>query len=146
MTDTDMARILPPETELSRSYWEGCRLGELRLQRCNSCSEYQFYPRIVCSHCDGRALSWEAVSGRGHIASFTVVRRGISKAYAAPYIVVLVDLEEGPRLMSNLVGCEPEAAAVGAAVEVKFEAWGADSVLPVFQLAGQIQLQEEQSR
>lgn len=134
MNAPDVARILPPETEVSRPFREGCRVGELRLQRCDACGRFQFYPRDICSHCSGDGLSWQAVSGRGRIASFTVVRRGISPAYPAPYVVALVDLEEGPRMMSSVVGCEPEAVTVGAAVAVKFEDWGADHVLPVFRL------------
>ena len=134
MSALEMAKILPPETEVSRAFWEGCRAGELRLQRCDACGEFQFYPRIVCSHCGGNRLSWRAVSGRGHIASFTVVRRGISRAYPTPYVVVLVDLEQGPRMMSSIVGSDPESVAVGQAVTVQFESWGAEHVLPVFRV------------
>jgi uncharacterized OB-fold protein len=132
MTEPEIAKILPPDTELSRPFWEGCREGELRLQQCNSCDRFQFYPRIICSHCDGDGLSWRPVSGRGRIASFTVVRRGISRAYEAPYIVALVDLDEGPRMMSTVVDCEPESVAVGDTVQVQFEAWGGNYLMPVF--------------
>lgn len=132
MSEPEIAKILPPDTELSRPFWEGCREGELRLQHCSSCERFQFYPRIVCSHCDAGTLSWQPVSGRGQLASFTVVRRGISRAYEAPYVVALIDLDEGPRMMSSLVGCEPEDVAVGDAVEVRFQSWGAEHKLPVF--------------
>ncbi len=134
MNAPDFPKIQPPVTEIARPYWEGCREGELRLQRCTACERFQFYPRIVCSHCGADSFEWQAVSGRGTVASFTVVRRGISPAYVAPYVVALIDLEEGPRLMSTVVGCEPEAVQVGAAVTVQFEPWGAEHVLPVFTL------------
>ncbi len=134
MTAAALAKILPPETELSRPFREGCRAGELRLQCCDACGRFQFYPRIICSHCGDHRLAWRVVSGRGRIASFTIVRRGISEAYPAPYVVVLVDLEEGPRMMSCIVDCDPESVAVGQAVAVRFEPWGADHVLPVFSL------------
>ena len=134
MNALEVAKILPPDNAVSRPFWEGCRAGELRLQCCDACGQFQFYPRIVCSHCSANRLSWRAVSGRGHIASFTVVRRGISKAYPAPYVVVLVDLEEGPRMMSTIVGSDPESVAVGQGVVVQFESWGADHVLPVFRV------------
>jgi len=133
MSEPELAKILPPDTELSRPFWEGCRESELRLQHCSDCDRFQFYPRIVCSHCDSDALSWQAVSGRGRVASFTIVRRGISRAYEAPYVVALIDLDEGPRMMSSVVGCEPESVAVGDAVDVQFEAWGEDYLMPVFQ-------------
>ena len=71
-------------------------------------------------------------SGAGRVASFTVVRRAVSEAYAAPYVVALVDLAEGPRLMTNIVECAPEAVRVGLDVTVRFEAWADDVTLPVF--------------
>lgn len=153
MSAPPVARLLPPETELAAPFWEGCRAGELRLQHCAACDRFQFYPRIVCTDCGGSRLAWRAVSGRGRIASFTVVRRGLSPAYPAPYVVALIDLEEGPRLMSNIVSpemgpevgadagpdgdAEPARVVVGARVEVQFEPWGADWMLPVFRLADQ---------
>ena len=133
MSAEELQRILPPDTEISRPFWQGCREGELRLQHCADCDRFQFYPRIVCSHCGRSAIAWQAVSGAGRIASYSVVRRGISRAYTAPY-VALIDLDEGPRMMSSIVGAEPEAVSIGAAVNVRFEPWGADYVLPVFGL------------
>jgi uncharacterized OB-fold protein len=134
MNAPDVARIQPPTTEIARPYWEGCRAGELRMQYCEQCERFQFYPRIICSHCGAEALTWRVVSGRGCVASFTVVRRGISPAYSAPYVVALIDLEEGVRLMSNVVGCDPDQVTVGDAVAVRFESWGSEHVLPVFAL------------
>jgi uncharacterized OB-fold protein len=130
-----MQRTLPPVTELTGPYWEGCRAGELRLQQCTGCGRYQFYPRILCSHCHGRELKWVAAEGHGTIASFTVVRRAISKAYTAPYVVALIDLAEGVRMMSSIVDVEPETVRVGDPVTVDFEAWSDELSLPVFRLA-----------
>ena len=127
-----MERTLPPLTPLSQPWFDGCARGELLLQHCSNCDEYQFYPRTLCSHCGATDPGWTTASGRGRIASFSIVRRGISKAYEAPYVVALIDLEEGPRMMSNVVGCEPEAIAIGQAVTVAFEAWNDDITLPVF--------------
>ncbi len=132
MSEPELTKILPPYTELSRPFWEGCRNQQLLMQQCKDCDRFQFYPRIVCSHCEGDQLSWQPVSGEGSVASFTIVRRGISKAYEAPYVVALVDLKEGPRMMTSVVGCDPESVAVGDTVEVQFEPWGPDIILPVF--------------
>ena len=129
-----MERTLPPLTPLTQPWFDACREGILTLQFCDDCSGYQFYPRILCSHCGGGALSWRASSGNGTIASFSVVRRAISKAYEAPYIIALIDLEEGPRLMSNIIDCPPENVAIGQAVEVLFEPWSETITLPVFRL------------
>lgn len=135
MSAPELSKVLPKETELSMPFWEGCRAGELRLQHCAGCDRFQFYPRIVCTGCGRGGLAWRAVSGRGRVASFSVVRRGLSPAYVAPYVVALIDLDEGPRLMSNIVDTDPAAVAVGDRVEVQFESWGDDHVLPVFRVA-----------
>jgi uncharacterized OB-fold protein len=127
-------RVQPTPNAVSAPYWESCARGELSLQRCNSCQQFQFYPRTICSHCGAGDLAWQVVSGSGTVKSFTVVRRGISKAYAAPYVVALIELAEGPSMMSTIVGSEPEAVAIGAGVQVSFEAWSEDIQMPVFAL------------
>ena len=129
-----MSKILPRETALSAPYWAGCRAGELRLQHCAECEQFQFYPRTLCSHCGADDLHWQAVSGAGHIASFTVVRRGIAPAYVAPYAVALIDLHEGPRMMSSIDTDDPDSLRVGAPVQVSFADWGEDCRMPVFRL------------
>ena len=130
-----MQRTQPPVTVLTEPYWDGCRLGELRLQQCTACGKHQFYPRTVCSHCDGRELKWVVAEGQGTVASFTVVRRGISKAYDAPYVVALIDLVEGVRMMSGIVDVDPDTVRIGDPVTVDFEAWSDELSLPVFRLA-----------
>ena len=134
MSASDLLRVQPTSTDIARPYWDGCREGELRLQFCRNCERFQFYPRIICSHCTGDSLEWRPVSGCGQVASYTVVRRGITRAYEAPYVVALIALQEGPQMMSAIVGAEPGDIAVGAAVAVRFESWGAEHVLPVFVL------------
>ena len=130
-----MQRTLPPVTELTQPYWDGCNRGELLLQQCGDCGEYQFYPRIVCSHCTSAKLEWARASGAGKIASFTVVRRAISKAYQAPYIVALIDLAEGVRMMSTVIDADPDKVSIGDAVSVDFESWSEQLSLPVFRLS-----------
>jgi hypothetical protein len=80
-------------------------------------------------------VAWSAVSGRGVIKSFTIVRRGISRAYEAPYVLALINLEEGPCMMSSLVDVDPETVVVGARVTVSFESWSTDIEMPVFKVA-----------
>lgn len=127
-----MDRTLPPMTALNQPWFEGCAEGVLRLQQCRHCGQHQFYPRTLCSHCGAAEPDWVNASGRGTIASFSIVRRAISKAYEAPYVVALIDLEEGPRMMSNIVDCDPEAVTIGQAVSVTFKAWSEAITLPVF--------------
>lgn len=129
-----MERNLPQRTDgLAQPFFDGCREGVLRLQHCGACGHWQFYPRPFCVAC-GAEPGWGEVSGSARIASYTVVRRPLSPAYEAPYVVALVDLAEGPRLMMAIVGCEPEAVAVGAAVAIDFENWSDSISLPVCRL------------
>ena len=125
-------RIAPKVTPLSRPYFDACNEGRLLIQQCNACHRWQFYPRYLCSHCGGGDLVWRQAAGTGRVASFTVVRRAVSKAYTAPYVIVLVDLDEGVRMMSQLREIDVEAVFVGLCVEVSFEQWIDQDWLPVF--------------
>lgn len=124
----------PRPTPETRPFWEGCRNGELLLQRCGSCGAHQFYPRMMCCKCNSVAVEWVRASGHGRIRSYTVVRRAPSRAYAAeaPYIVALIELAEGPTMMSNVIDCAPEAAVIGLAVEVVFDKWSEEISVPKF--------------
>lgn len=128
-----MDRLVPQPTPTSEPYWQGCNVGELRLQKCTTCAHIQFYPRIFCTACGARDLDWVVASGRGHVASFTIVRQGVSDAYATPFVAALIDLAEGPRMMSHIVGEHAESIKVGDSVIVCFEAWNGDRQIPVFQ-------------
>jgi len=127
-----MHRTQPPVSALSKPWFDACNRGQLLIQQCGVCASFQFYPRILCAQCGARDPAWVEASGSARIASFTVVRRAVSEAYDAPYVVALVDLVEGPRLMTNIVDCVPEALRVGTEVSVRFESWGGDVSLPVF--------------
>ena len=120
-----------PETEV---FWEGCREGELRIQRCADCGEYQFYPRIICSYCTSDQIEWVVSQGQGELISYTVVRRAVSDAYAAevPYVIGIIQLAEGPTMMSSLVDCDCENVTVGMKVQVVFENWTEEISMPMF--------------
>ncbi len=127
------ARIpLPRPTPLSEPFWEGCREGELRVQRCRACGRYVFIPQPACTGCLSRDLAWTRVAGRGVVYSYTVVHRPPNPAFEVPYTVVIVELEEGFHMLSNLVDCEPEAVRVGMPVEVCFERVSEEIALPRF--------------
>ena len=125
---------VPRPTPESQPFWDGCRNGELLLQRCTDCGEYQFYPRMMCCHCNSDALAWVRASGHGTVGSYTVVRRPVSQAYAAdtPYVVALIVLAEGPTMMSNVIACDPADVAIGMPVEVTFEQWSEQTTIPKF--------------
>lgn len=131
-------KFLPARTPETEAFWAGCLAGELRLQRCAGCGRHQFPPHPLCTDCGHRPLEWVRASGRGRIASFTVVHRALSPAYAAdvPYVVALIRLEEGPMMMSNVVGCPPERVQMEAPVGVVFERRSESIALPQFRLTG----------
>ena len=104
------------------------------LQRCQSCGHVLFYPRTHCDACQSDQLVWENASGAGTIASYTVVRRGVSADFEAPYVIALIDLAEGPRMMSQIIDADPDALAVGFSVKADFAAWSEEITLPVFRL------------
>ncbi|MBI4242039.1 MAG: Zn-ribbon domain-containing OB-fold protein [Candidatus Rokubacteria bacterium] len=117
------AKPLPTADQESREFWAGVKARQLKLQRCLGCRRFRFYPRAVCPHCLSGQAEWLAASGKGTVYSFTVCHRPAGEAFAAevPYIVALIDLAEGVRVMSNLVRCQPAEARVGMPVEAVFE-------------------------
>jgi len=119
----------------SRPYWEGLQQGELRIQRCDSCSKAVFYPRSICPHCFADQLSWIVASGKGTVYSYTVAHQAFgSFAADVPFVVALIELEEGVRMMSRLLDAPRERVMVGAAVKVTFEKVEEDLTLPYFRL------------
>jgi len=129
---------IPVPTPETRPFWDAARRHELSLQHCRTCGRYVYYPRAACPHCFGVDLAWERVSGRGTVHTFTVVQRG-QKGFPlpTPYVIAIVELAEGPRLMTNLVGVEPDPAKIkiGMPVEVVFEDVSAEVALPRFRPA-----------
>lgn len=126
---------IPKPTPESRPFWEATTRGELLLQRCDDCSSAFFYPRSHCPHCLSPALHWFAGSGRGTLYSFVVHHRAPRKyPVAPPYVVGLVALEEGPRLMSRIVDVAPDPRQLRCdmPLEVVFEPISEDIALPHF--------------
>lgn len=126
---------LPVVDEDSKPFWEAARDGKLVLKRCNSCSEFHFFPRAICPHCYSDAVTWAPSSGRGTIYSFTVARRPAGPAFKddVPYAVALVQLEEGPRIMTRIVA-DADSVRIGLPVEVTFQAVSDEISLPYFKL------------
>lgn len=106
----------------SRAYWEGAGRGELVLQRCRDCGVVQHRPRGLCATCLSDDIEHFVASGRGSVYTYSVVRQNQMPAFAkaVPYVVSYVQLEEGPQLLTNIVGCDPDDVAIGMAVKVDF--------------------------
>ena len=136
---TTSGRPLPVPTAVTIPYWEGCRCGELRLQRCTACQAVQLPPQRHCRSCLGDALEWQLAAGTGRIVSWTVVRHPVSAAFAAdvPYVVAIVALDEGPTMMAGIRGCSFDSLRVGLRVQVLFESRSDTIALPYFRPARQ---------
>ena len=108
--------------EETRAYHEGCARGELVLQRCVGCGTVRHRPRALCPACLSSEVEHFVASGRGSVHTFTVTRQNHAPAFraACPYVLAYVELEEGPRLLSNVVGCDPGQVRLGMPVRVEF--------------------------
>ncbi|MDQ1001806.1 putative OB-fold protein [Neobacillus niacini] len=127
-------KLFPRPTIETAPYWEGCHNHELLIQECKECGHHQFYPRIMCTDCSSPRMEWVPASGKGKVKSFTIMHRAITKAYLAeaPYVIALIELEEGPTMMSNVVQCELKNVEIGMEVEVVFEDWSEEISIPKF--------------
>ena len=127
---------LPVVTEQSRPFWEGCLQGKLLLQYCEQCQRYQFYPRLYCMQCGFNALRWVEASRRGVIYSYTIIRQSKSPEFMndTPYNVAIVQLEEGPRMLSSIVDVDPSELRVDLPVTVVFDHVSESISLPRFRL------------
>ncbi|MFN7263667.1 MAG: Zn-ribbon domain-containing OB-fold protein [Phenylobacterium sp.] len=132
-----MARIMPEPTPETRHFWDGCRDGELRLQRCTDCNHTYFPPRAFCPSCASRQVEVYAASGRGVLWSYVINHRPRPDMGTEPYAIAVVKLDEGPTMMTNIVGCQqtPEALVLDMPVKVRFEKQTDDISLPLFEPA-----------
>ena len=132
MSERSYRKPLPRVDEESRGWWEALQRHELYVQRCRACGTTRLPPRAVCPVCLSSEVEWVRTTGRGTIYSFTVTHQNQAPGFREelPYVLAIVELAEGPRIMTNIVGCAPADVRIGAAVEVVF-----DDVTPEVTLA-----------
>jgi uncharacterized OB-fold protein len=135
---TSYAKPLPQITDENRAFWEGTRAGRLLMQRCDACSHLRFPISIVCPECLSPDHSWKPVSGTGEVFSYVVFHQIYDRTFAddVPYNVALVQLDDGPRMFSNIVGVPNDAVQVGTRVQVVFDAVTDEITLPRFTPVG----------
>ena len=132
-------RPIPESTPETEEFWAGARRGELRIQRCNACGKAYFYPRPFCPRCSSKDVAWFTASGRGKLYSYVINYRA---AYGfqdyVPYVIAVVQLDEGPRMMTNIVGVDPtpENLPIDLPVEVTWEKQDDAITLPIFRPIG----------
>lgn len=138
MADATLKKPLPTITTEAKPFWDATARQKLVMQRCQNCRAWVWTPRPGCFECGSERLEWTELSGHGEIYSFTVIRqvvgRAASKAFEpdVPYVVAWIDLEEGPRMISNVVGCPVEDVKLGMKVSVVFEQQSPEIWLPKF--------------
>jgi uncharacterized OB-fold protein len=118
----DYEKFLPEYTPLHEPFWSALRQHRVDLQRCDRCRRFRFIPTEACS-CGSAEYTWEPIAGTGEVYTYTVVHRAPTPAYQAdvPYVIAHVTMDEGPRMISNLVDCNPASVAIGMPVEVVFD-------------------------
>ena len=136
MSEDALTRPVPYPSHISEPFWQACRRHELVIQHCDDCSTYVFYPRATCTSCGSAALTWKSISGRGTVFTFTIARRPTHRRLASrvPYVIAIIELDEGPRMTSTVVDCDVETLRIGRRVMVDFEDLE-EAAVPIFRLA-----------
>jgi uncharacterized OB-fold protein len=138
MSEKKYAKPLPRVDEESKGFWEACQRHELYIQRCRACRAYRYYPRACFPACFSDDTEWVKSSGCGSVYTFTVTYQNQAPGFREelPYVLAYVELAEGVRLLTNVVGCPADDVYVGMPVEVVFDDVTAEATLPKFRAAG----------
>jgi uncharacterized OB-fold protein len=128
------AKPLPRIDEESKGFWEACQRHELYLQRCRDCAALRYYPRALCPSCLSDRIEWVRASGKGTVYTFTVTYQNQAPGFrdALPYVMAYVELAEGVRMLTNIVGCAPDEVRIGMPVDLVFEDVTPSVTLPKF--------------
>ena len=128
---------IPAMQPWSEGFWKGTKEHKLLIQECNDCKAKIFYPRKYCPECWSANLGWAEASGKAKVYAHTIMMDMVEPKFMGdlPYVLALVDLEEGVRMMTRIVECEPEEVSIGMDVEVVFEDMNDDYALPFFKPA-----------
>ncbi len=129
-----VSKPVPVPDDISAPFFDGARNGKLMLQHCGACGTWSFPVRERCPHCFAVELEWRAASGRGTLYTFAIMHQVMNPGFAGavPYNIAQIDLEEGVRITSNVVGIPNDALKIGMTLEVTFEDVGQDVSLPKF--------------
>ena len=133
----DYKKPLPKVNADTKPFWEGCREHQLRFQKCTHCSHVRWPPSVLCPMCYSRDTEWVVSSGRGRVYSFVVYHQAYHPAFEGdlPYVVAIVELEEAPHVLTNIIGCSPEQVKCEMPVEVVWEEVTDKITLPKFRPA-----------
>lgn len=135
---TTLSKPDPLVNNWARPFWDGTRENKLLIQKCSDCNQHIFYPRMACPFCFSDNLEWVEASGKGTIYSFTVVESNAPSPFVPdmPFVIAVVILEEGVRMLTNIVECDPDALQCDQAVEVSFVKRNDEFTMPMFKPVG----------
>ena len=117
----------PPSNPETAAFWDGAAQGKLLIKKCRACGQSHYYPRALCPHCLSDATEWQTTAGTGTLYSYSVMRRA-----EVPYAIAYVTLDEGPTMMTNLVGCDFDRLAIGQRMKVVFTPTEGGPPVPTF--------------
>ncbi|UCH48713.1 MAG: Zn-ribbon domain-containing OB-fold protein [Betaproteobacteria bacterium] len=118
----------PPVNPENERYFQAAKEGVLLVGKCNDCSEYHFYPRLICPHCNSDRTDWVPAKGTGVIYSYSTMRRGVR----VPYTIAYVTLDEGVSMMTNIIDCDPDSLKIGDKVKLVFKSAEDGTAIPMF--------------
>ncbi|MBW2687836.1 MAG: OB-fold domain-containing protein [Deltaproteobacteria bacterium] len=131
---TEYTKPLPVMEGLAREFYDWCKKEDLHFQKCTSCDTFRHVPREMCAECNSFEWEWARSTGRGTVYTWVVVNRALHPAFSrdAPYADVVVEMEEGVRLLSTVVDCPPEELEIGMPVQLTYDPVAEDITLPRF--------------
>ena len=132
---SDYTKPLPIIAKTNREFWEGCKVGDFRLQRCVDCGQFRYPASPLCRECLSSQFTWVKSKGRGTVFSYIIYHQAFHKSFQdeIPYAVAVVDLEEGVRIISRIRNCPVDSISIGMEVSVFFERATDDIHLPFFE-------------
>ena len=125
---------LPGINADTKPFWDACRTHQLKIQRCRDCGAFRVAPSFLCPKCHSRNSEWTVSSGRGRVYSYVVYHKAFHPAFTGevPYVVAIVELDEGPHLITNIIGCRPDEVRCDMPVEVVWDDRTEEVAIPLF--------------
>lgn len=139
MSDAEYQKPLPVIDPGTKPFWDAARGHRLSIPHCKACGEHHFYPRELCPHCHSDDIEWTDVSGNGEIYSFTIARKPAGPVFAddVPYVIAMIELDEGPRMLTNILTNDVDSVRIGDRVKVRFDDVTPEVTLPKFAVVTQ---------
>jgi uncharacterized OB-fold protein len=129
----------PQPTPLTQPFWDACQRSELVAQRCSDCERFRHYPQPLCPHCICSEYRWEKLAGTGQIHSYAISHRAFHPAWEehVPYVIATIELDEGIRMVCDLLGTDPDSVEIGQKVVAEFAEMPGQGTMPRFRVVSE---------